>query len=367
MKTKVDIRNLCNGLDERFLEELNIEAGDGFADTERIRRLAFEKIRLEGKMEKRGRLGGVRRISHKLLLVAALLIVVTTSAFAVGGMDFFRSIFGDSAKRLDGGIQQIGASVKNDDFEMTAEQLVSDGYHMKIIVSLSPSTRQAAEWIKDADIIESEVAIIGGSEKEERMALGAIGTQWMEQFKTKEKAYFCVSYENNYDYAGRPIKLTLVSLQSTAAENSERSILTRPELSLTIDDPKSITSRRTAFFNVTGDHGGSYEASLEVSSISALLTLQGTDGSMDTPTADIVMVMQDGTKERIFKAGSFGVGKDGELASPDDAGEDTLIVENSYVRDPETGKVLQTAGFARIIDPQAVSYILVDGTRYELQ
>lgn len=383
MKIKTDIRRLCDDLSEEFYEDLDVaspaeaegETGmetegaaretmsagaDRSPDPERIKEIALRKIREEGVGKEKEIKKPMKRISHKILIAAALIAVLTTTAFAAGGLDFFRSFFGDSVDQAGDGIQKVEASAESDDFTMTAEQIISDGTNTKIIVGLQPKTKQAEKWLGDSKT-NMDIAAESADFTDEGMSI--TGSEALPQFSTKEKAYFCVSYVSDQDYTGKPVTVTFRSV------NNDSGTIFEPGLSLVIDNPTSMkTKKLIEFAKEDGEVSNTQPVSLVVNAISAVLTLQEPVGSTDTPTLDVTLVMKDGTKENIFEAGWVEEGATGgggvALGEPEEL---PLASGNSYKRNLETGQIVQTSSFSRIIDVDSVDYAIVGGERYDFQ
>lgn len=363
MKVNTDIRNLCDGLDEKFLKELDAEpeAEEGF-DTERIKHLAFEKLCSNEEVKKKESNRGMKRISYKILMVAALLVVVTTSVFAMGGMEFFRSIFINSEQNLEKNIQQVGVSARDTDYEMVAEQLISDGFNTKIVVSLKPLSEEAKALLADP---ETTVQILVSSETDNSNQLSSTGTTRLSQFDSPEKYYFCVMYMSNAEYSGKPITLKLYTVR--AEEDSEESSEARePLLSLVIKAPEQIDGRKNVAFDIPEDPEGPYPVSLIINPTSGVMVTQDLQDAKSIGV-NVDLIMKDGKIERILEEGGIGEGSGGGetlLAEPENM---PLSSGRSYSKDKSTNQVVQTVDFSRIIDVDKVDYVLIDGERYELK
>lgn len=367
MKVKADIRDLMDGLDEENYKDLELGQADSF-DTGRIRQLALEKLHSKGSIEEKESKKTMKRAPYRILVAVAIIAVLTTTAFAAGGLDFFRTMFGNSVDNAGSSIQHMAVSVKDDDFEMAAEQLISDGYSTKMIVSLSPLSKEARGWLEKANAIDIKTEVVGGSENAEDTDMVMMGSERLTEFDTEDKAYFCVTYENNRSYAGQSLQLTLTALRAISHTENKETMIAESNLALTIENPKSMTAQRTILFPVPGaSEENSYPVDLTVNSISAVLTIQEPAGSTSTPTMDVTLVMKDGTKEAVFEAGwvAEGAGGGGGVALSDNQNALPLASGHSYMRDMETSRILQTASFSRIINPADADYVLVDETRYD--
>lgn len=367
MKVKTNIRDLCKGLEDENYLNIELEQTESF-DTERIKSLAFAKLQIEGDTDEK-EIITMKRASYRILIAVALIAVLTTTAFAAGGLDFFRSMFGNSIDRANDSIQNVSVSTENENIKMTAEQLISDGYYTKIIVSLTPLSEEGRNILERDHLNEVNIAIDAhvkdNIENPKSMDVISGGMQRMPEFDTKDKEYFCSTYESNSSYADMPIEIKLKTYDRKENMKCEELLM------LTIDDPKSITSQKSIEFPVPDDKlNSSYPVSLTVNSISAVLTLQEPKGSFDTPTVDVTIVMKDGSKEKIFEEGwiSEGGGQGGGGATfSDDHGALPLATSYSYRRDLDTSQIIQTAGFSQIIEPSTIDYVKVDGKKYEFK
>ncbi len=409
MKVKTDIRRLCDGLSEEFYRDLEVgpsaAAGESVdlpaagetrpdverqsdmerqPDVERIRRLALAKIHSQNAEGEKGDKNKMKRAPYKILIAVAIIVVLTTTAFAAGGLDFFRVFFGSSVENAGNAIQELAVSAKDENYEMTAEQLISDGYSTKVIVSLRPLTKEAAKWLEKANQVRIEAEVTGGDDSEWPQGVVATASDRMPEFDTEDKYYVSVSYDDSRDRTGMPLHLTLASLEQRKWSSDETVVLAQPDLSLTIDQPQSMNGRREiALGIVTGgkedteggdaaeggaeDPSASRILSLEISPISAVLNMQTPAGSTDTPTMDVILVMEDGRQESIFETGWVEEGATGGGGAVIGGNHETMPLSsgNSYSRDLETGKVLQTSTFSRIINTDDVAYVLVNGERYD--
>lgn len=367
MKVKTDIRELCSRLDEKYYSDLDVKpTADSEFDAGRIKELTFRKLHSEDSKGVKETKMKMSRVSHKLLIAAALIVALTTTAFAAGGLDFFRTMFGDSIEQAQGDIQQVGISSSNKEFEMTAEQLISDGFNTKVIVSVKPLNKDGEKKLYRED----SVLIFAEGGENAAGDLAASASERLRQFDTKDKVYFCTSYSKSTGYSGQPITLELRTM-NPEGDPGTMDAAGKPgnaELTLTIDDPQSIDTRRIiAFEKPEGtEAAGSYPISLTVNTISAVLTLQAPSGSADTPADDVVLVMKDKSKETIFEAdwSKDGVSGGGAIMS-DDPAEMPLTGGYAYNRDLESGHIVQTANFSRILNTADVDYILVGGERFD--
>lgn len=360
MKVKTDIHRLCDGLSEEFYKDLDVTSPED-GDPERIKQIALNKIHQGEKGQEKEIEKPMKRISNKILIAVAMIAILTTTVFAAGGMDFFRSMFGDSIDQAGDNIQSMMITAEDENFKMSAEQLISDGLNTKIIVGLQPLTKEAKKWIANPRM---QVDILAESEDQSVESMRMTGSERLSQFDTKEKAYFCVSYSSNEDYSGKPIHVTLTAIIPEGKEIEDAVV--KPDLSLVIDEPESMRASKTVTFAEPEDSNTIWPASLTVNSISTVLVLQGPETNTDTVTLDVTLVMKDKTRESIFESGWVSEGSTGgggvALGKPEEL---PLASEFSYRRDLETGKIIQTAGFSRILNVEDVDYVLVGDERFD--
>lgn len=400
MKIKTDIRRLCDGLPEEFFENLEVtwmaeqaiepEAGletepktelemkpesetgahngdAGRPDLQRIKEITFRKIYGEDRGKEKEIKKPMKRISNKIIIAAALIAVLTTTAFAAGGFDFFRGFFGDSVDQAGDSILQIAATAQDKDFTMTAEQIISDGINTKIIVGLQPESKEARKWLGDPNV---RIDIRAESKDYSEDSSGMTGSDRLPQFDTKDKAYFCVSYVSDHDYTGKPITVTLNAVMREKEIGDEGTAVSKPGLSLVVENPTSVKTKKVIEFALKdGQSGKTQPVSLVVNAISAVLTLQEPKGSTDTPALDVSLVMKDGAKENIFEADwvSEGATGGGGAVMSNSHADLPLASGNSFQRNLKTSQVVQTSSFSRIIDVDSVDYAIVGGERYDFQ
>ena len=126
---KIRISDLCSRLDPRYLEDMDVENETGLKPSgQRIEDLVFQKLNVETNAAgMAGKRRPMRKKTWKILLIAAVFCLFAASVFALaGGFDYFRSIFGDTAKHVEQDIQSPGITVADSDRQMTLESMLTD-------------------------------------------------------------------------------------------------------------------------------------------------------------------------------------------------------------------------------------------------
>jgi hypothetical protein len=338
---------MCGFLEERFYEPIEPTAHADVSQ-ERIRALAFAKLRDQNdtsiqKKEKH------MKTSVKILLAAALVCVMSVTAFAtMGGMDFFRAIFGDSAEVAADYVQFPEASVENDDYRLSTESLLSDGFKTDLIVSL---TAKGEQTLPDDtyDIFNSVLPDTG---------MNSASYEELPDFGSKTKRYY---------------HLALTSLDNHS--DSEVTVSLKEELaplSVTVPVGDAMTARKEIQINAADYAEQNYcPETVQLSPMGVLVIGSEKEAKGGLPTAQIFVQMQDGSREELISRESFDEG-DGETVSGGGGSVmvglfDTppLVTETMGKRNPND-KVVITGSFSRILNLDDVQAIVVDDVEYLL-
>lgn len=350
MKKKISISELCDLLDSRHFE--NIEPGIDTTSfsSERIRELAFAKLREDESVNTYKKESNMKN-SFKMLLIAAVIFAMSITAFAAfGGIDYFKAIFGDSAENVSDSIQTPLVSAENDDYRMTVESLLSDGFKTDIIISLALKNGAA---ITDDPIDIFTWDIIG----DEEVYMDSMSCDEMPDFSSENKTFYHMSITSIKNSSNGKIKLTMVKAN---------------DLVVTVDVGSSLTHKEIAVN--PGDYADKNFRleTIQLSPMGALIIGNETEQKGSLPQVEVFIKMKDGSTHEVFSHNSFDYEDDGEtimggggLVIPSPWDEVPLVTETMGSRNPENDVVL-SASFSRILNLQDVEEVLVDGVAYKI-
>ena len=96
----------------------------------------------------------IRRKFYKYAVVATIVILLFTSVLAATiNLDILRIFFVGDSSVIQEHVQTPGESISNRQFELTLEELLTDGNHTFIIVSLRGRNNEAVQELMNADSI----------------------------------------------------------------------------------------------------------------------------------------------------------------------------------------------------------------------
>jgi hypothetical protein len=343
---------MCGFLEERFYEPIEPTAHADVSQ-ERIHALAFAKLREQNGIMPKHKEKHMKT-SVKILLAAALVCVMSVTAFAaMGGMDFFRSIFGDSAEVAAENIQFPDISYETGNYILTAESLLSDGFNTDLIVSLTAKDG----WVFPDDPYEHLAArltrYIGG-----RILTDVASCEEMPDFAREDTKYYHISLTTMDDHSSAYVS---VSFSGNNAHGGLR---------VPIGD--AITARKEIHVNAA-DYADQnyYPETVQLSPMGWLVIGREKEASGGLPTVQVFIQMKDGTREELLSVMSFddGDGKTvaggGSAVLPGPFDTPPLVTETMGKRNPND-KVNITGSFSRILNLDDVQAIIVDDVEYPL-
>jgi hypothetical protein len=375
---------MCASLRERFYSDIEPDSGNGLSN-KRIRELAFAKLHQQVGPDSTATNYKSKekhmKASVKILLVAAIVCAMSLTAFAAfGGMDFFKSIFGDSAAIAEDQIQFPDASVENDDYRLNVESLLSDGYKTDIIVSLTAKSGARLDydpmelfitsyiWPSDAEIEGAEYGFAhgNGSPRREYLQMSEEGVVYsiayteMPEFSNKDKKYYHLEMNSLDNTSESEIKISLMEDISP--------------LSVTVSVSDSLTARKDVQVRAEDYADKNYfPETVQLSPMGVLVIGSEKEAKGGLPTAAIYVIMNDGTSEELISAESFDSEDDGKTISGGGSAiilgpgqEAPLVIGTMGSRNPD-GKMVTSGSFSRILDLDEVMAISVDGVEYPLQ
>lgn len=302
---------------------------------DRIRQLALQKRReyLNKQEEK-----PMKKVTFRVVLVAALICLVSASAFALsGGLQYMQHIFGDSVNSVESAVLTPQITASGGGRTMELEALLSDGFVTDMILSLSgetPPQNTEALFSVSSDSIQPR----------------SIVWNELEAFSSTEKTMYRVELvtEKRFDAAA----ITL-SLQPDIAPISMQIDVQSKLGNAVVDFPDGAMSGETKLVQ------------LQLSSLGLLLIGQESDARGGLPSTDMQLVFADGTTESVqieFAPSDELVGGGGG-AVIDDGEVLPLVVSFDGNRNPD-GELVVSAEFSRVIQPGNLKSVAVDGIEY---
>lgn len=355
MKIKVKLSQMCSLLLERHYESIEPAAPSDPASSERIRELALARLARLHEEQKKEK--PMKKTSLRILIAAAMICAMSLTAFAAfGGLEFFRSIFGDSARIAEEHIQSPMAAAENNDYQMTVESLLSDGFKTDIIVSLSAKKGKVPAF---EPMNMFTMQFLDQSELEQpdkELNIDSFSYEEMPEFSQKNKQYY---------------HLQLTSLSSH--DSAQVKVSLREDLSaLSVTTPITGTMARKDIHVKAEDYADQnyYPETVQLSPMGVLVIGSEKEAKGGLPTAQIFLQMKDGVQEELISQLSFDDGDEtvmgggsAVISGPGEA--QPLVINTQGMRNPD-GKAVTCGYFSRIIDLDDVQCIIVDDVVYDL-
>lgn len=352
-----NIHKLCSRLDETFYQDLELEDTSKIKPSPaRIRELALQKLHSQQnrpvpadawpEQEKRGTM---KKTSIRLLIAAAILCALgITAVAALGGLNYFTAIFGDSAKQVEYEIETPELSVESGGYRLAAHALLSDGYKTELILALESLDGKTS--VPDASAGFTAELEGGGIE---------CSGQELPEFSSRMERFYRLTISTLKNIGDAPIEVML----------DERIAPLRLRV-----EPGSRTPMKQVAIDVSVFEGNNYRPELiQLSPLGVLIIGSEQEAKGGLPIAGIYAVMRDGTQEEIMPDWAFDQSGEDEapvrgggaavLSGPGEA--QPLVVQTRGERNPD-GKVVTTAYFSRILNLSDVRSILVDGKEFPL-
>lgn len=334
-------------LNERLCKELEpVNDSAVRPDPERIKALALEKVRVDS-----SRKGKFSMRKGRILLIAAVLAVILgVTVVAVGGMEYFRSIFGDSVENAGEGLTMPGIEVHGEDgYSMRAEAVLTDGYQTNVVFST-----YYGEKVENLD--DDLIAMDDETENQEGFNAYLKGPQWsssinaMPEFGSRWRRYY--------------------HLQMTTMENCKGDTVSirkgqeGPVLEIPLNGAESVYTVELGL----DAGGGRVIESLQLSPMGILLISNEKEAKGSLPTVAVEVVMTDGKREDATV--EFDYADDGVTISGgggavilDEGQTAPLVVMTSGRRNPD-GKLVAMGTFSRLLDLGKVQSVVVEATEY---
>jgi len=332
--------------------------------SERVKQLALQKREnyLNRKEEK-----PMKKAPIKILLAAALVVILSFSAFAAfGGLDYLRSIFGDSIDSIQD--QVVTPLVKGsvDGRELAVEALVTDGYVTNLIVSLTgeePAEPQPFVTESQGKIIEDSSTIVIVAERgdpSEGLLFNITGdfnmrsTGWtkLNEFSTAGKTTYAIDVlsEQRFDKANIQIALNKDIADITLDFEVENNLG-----NAAVNFPAGAKSGQTRLMEP------------QISPMGFLLTGSEENPQGGLPPTRIKLIFANNKSEdmNVEFAGGEGatVGGGGGAIMTGRWEKAPLVTKFHGVRNPD-GELVITGQFSRVINPAEIVKVVIDGAEY---
>lgn len=367
MKTTIRISDMCSYLSDSFFGDIEIDnQTDVHPSPERIQQIILAKLKRQQEQQTGtmaepilpvlsaespviGRRHIMKKNTLKILLIAAAMCLVSISAVAASNnLNYFKSIFGNSAETVKGDIQSPRISKANNDYKITEESLLSDGYKTNIIFSL--------ENLKGNDITgdPSQMFSVQAENKSGSRFTGiSYSCEALEELQQGDKCFYRMEVSSLESHLFSSIK---ISLSNT---------------SLNINIPvEHCTIGKTIKINGKKYENKNYcPESVQLSPLGVLVIGKEKKAKAGLPTAEISVLMKDGSTEELMSSKSFDSGDGstviggGGAVLTEEGQKKPLVSETMGERNPN-GKIVSTGYFSRILDLKQVKSILVDGSEY---
>lgn len=342
---KRNTRELVSLLDERHYRDIEPANDTGLRPSaQRIKALTLERISA-GRKEKTH-----MKKFRFALLAAALAAVLGVTALAMGGMEYFKSIFGDSVEQVAGDVTMPGVTAQRaDGYTITAEAVLTDGYQTNIVFSTAYPKGQKNhdnELINREDTDGRGFSIVMDGDGM------SSSIEELSEFNTGNRRYFNVTLSTLQSNKGKTVTITRLD--------------GGPELSIPLD---GATASKTVELNQDMGGGRTIET-LQLSPMGILLISNEETAEGGLPTVQVALQMKDGGSEDATV--EFDGSPDGEavrgggsvvIVGPDD--KTPLVVMTHAQRNPD-GKMIAIGSFSRLVDLSQVKSVVVAGTEYQL-
>lgn len=289
----------------------------------------------------------MKKTSVKILIAAALVAVISSTALAAANSGFFDKVLGNTDILKTEDIQNVAITAENKDIQMTVEQILSDGYHHKMIVSAMPKTKQAT------DVLFS-YPLFAELEQEEERVFG-YSTNTLGNIANDNRQYYVVDYESREEVADADLHW-IFSWKDAPEYDSKLQ-----PLDMVVSHQKTMEQQKTVVL----------EESLPIKEIriSAISASAVTDIYKEETPTSIVLVMKDGTEELLFlleEKEGIGGGGVSLIDETDDISQLPLVSGETYRIDEEQNEMMLFASFSRVLDFDNVEGVQIGDVVYLL-
>jgi len=313
---------------------------------ERIKQLALQKRSNYLRKEERP----MKKTPIKILLVAAIVAALSFSAFAAfGGIDYMRSLFGDSIDSIQGQIVTPLVKGSADSRELAVEALVTDGYVTNLIVSLTGDEPAALppSTTESPDPYDSQLFLVTYDSP-----MRSYGWTKLDEFSKPGKICYAIDVisERRFEKANIGIALNKDVADITLALDLENNLG-----NAVVDFPAGTKFGQTQLM------------SLQISPMGFMLTGSEDDPQGGLPPTSIQVVFDNKKTETMDVQFADGedrlVGGGGGAIMTGRWEKAPLVTKFHGVRNPD-GELVITGQFSRIINPAEIVKVVIDGVEY---
>lgn len=366
MKKQVRISDLCSHLESRYYSAIDFEENGGpQLSPDSIAAAARAKMHScpDGfagipAPEERSNVRAVKKkMPLRIGLIAAAVCLLSVTAFAAaGGPDFFKSIFGSSAKTAESDIRSPRISASDENYKMTVESLLSDGYKTDLVVSLKS--------LKGKKITADPFSLFSVSMKGKSPDADDLN-------------YSCEALD---DFSGDGIYYYHIQTDSMSSCLASTFVVSeKEEKSLKVEVPVEYSMAvKTVAIPAQKYQNKNYRPEgVQLSSLGVMVIGSEKKEAHEIPNPEVSIQMKDGSKIQLLESNvqsdsgesnsSDAIRAQGEVILDPVLGQQMpLVTEMSAERNPGDKSVV--AGyFTRILNLDDVKSILVDNTEYLLQ
>lgn len=302
-------------------------------DVERIRTLTFAKIHEQ--TDKR-RVKMMKKIHMRILIAAALTVVISGTVWAANHYGFFSNLFDNAEILKNTEILAVGDFAENEDVKITVEQMVSDGYYHTMVVSAEAKTEKARKILQE-DTFQTYVDV---SEKSKDFVSYGCGSS--DRYKEENKKYHEVRCISDTQWNGKEITLICTWEKSDAQE-----ALIEP-LKIMVMQQKTLEGEKSFIFP--------QESPIEEIRINAISAYMKTAKESDNTPQSVTLVFRDGLEELLYD--------EIEPRERDGSLKKDLVAEMTRKYDEMTDQWQEYMGFSHIIKPEDVIGVRVNGVLY---
>ncbi len=292
----------------------------------------------------------MKRKSAKIAIAAAAICVFCTTAIAAtGGLDYFKSLFGDTAP-IEQNITSPMVSVEDQQYKVTLESLLTDGYKTDAIVSVE-ALKGPALPIDDQRALAGMFTATFNDDYADTFT-----TYPMPEFSGKNKTYVHLEMSGFTDHTGSQLA---INFQGGGEP-----------LQLTTELSQSLANK-VAKVNYQVDDSYTVET-VQVSPLGALIIGSEKAPKGGLPCTIILLKMQDGSTEELMNEYTFDSSADGtamgggSISFVEDPATGPLVNASSGSRTPD-GKAVANSRFCRSLDLEKAVAIVIDGQEFPLQ
>ena len=357
---KLWIDQLSSGLGDLLPEGLEPENTSGLApDPGRIKELTMKKLAQQRRLQTgpgeeapppaAGKEKPMKKNTVRIILAAAVVCLLSVTALALGGADFFQAIFGREALSVQDQIETPMASAENGDYRLSAVASLSDGYKTNLVLSLESLRGDGSQ--KDA---QGRIGAMTAAES------ASVACTPLPEFDSGGISYYRLEVPTLQSHAGEAITAVL------EGEEGEAPLLLEvaPEkrlAALTVEIPEEAFA------------GENYRPEeVQLSPLGVLVIGAEEEAQGGIPNVQILAVLEDGSQVEIMPLWAFDSGSGGSTAVAGGGAveaapweEEPLVVHTSGARNLD-GKTVTTANFTRVFPVDQVTAIIVNGISFSL-